>query len=1069
MSAVGTPGTGLPPRRPSRHREHRRPSVAPGQPPMPPMPTAGGSPSRHFAPASAAGNPVISERELLALYALEDMDQDRWTDPAVPPPATIAAASAAVGAMGSAASLTGSLAGGADPRAGASAASLPDAVTGGAAPVYLDDADPLRLKPSVFRSLPRQLALPLEVLAVSHKDFDPKKFLAVVHPSASFRDLEMAMRRIDDSGGQQAEGMRSLVRDHFDEFVVAKATVDDAFRGWTERELDPATHYGTDGFSDALDIASSTASQVFRPILDRRAHADRIRSTLAVLERFKFFFNLPATLRSHVSLAGFDAAVRDYKKGRAIVVSMYPDLLDDPTMGEDDGVIALAVPAGNGQQQQPATKIAGQRALFATVWAEVSKVMAALVDQLMRQLTEQHATRSNEEQEMAIALVLDIDPRADPVWAYLESRFKWILAQLKEKVSLWYRAMPDPSTQPTPERFSDAQFRRAVMLRNKKEFDTMFGKDPEVRAWASRAVLITDLSASLASSLPDFWKLAKGYIEGKYTNKSAGGGGAGGGGGRGNRGRVVHLDLAKVEQCNRMVRDIAGYFGVLIQHTLALGVSAADLSASGLPPPSPMTPRSPPPGGGTVFPVSGHLASLPYLPPLSRMNGVTVAVYAPRIAAQLHTCADLVRGVKVPPETMASIGQAVERCKGGLLEMLLAVWMKDISLLPRLEDWSQDPKASANGGAVTMLIPLFNSLQRVMVQAAFKVARPLASDASFGGSPPPPAPGQLSVPGGPAAAKESPRLGNLVVPTFFDSVATFLDGMYRLIAMDAGGSPRDGTTATGTSSTPALWPAGNGSTPAAAADGLAAGTSTSLSPSSPLTSRDLRSLVVVCNLDHLDKTVMPALCVMVEGLAVQKLPGERAKVADIVRHLDEMVMDGIVRRAMVLIDKTIRTGIPERMDWINAPRPTEVRPWVFQTLMHLVDLHAAATSVYAQLTPRVVSAAYAATARAILQAARVSVERTGIGGLLQLTLELEMIQQVMAKFETPAIAEVFQQAYAAVMAAFRAWASSLPSGSPPIDERQMQAESVKVKEILADAMASSKMQFLCFGKTQKMK
>lgn len=43
-------------------------------------------------------------------------------------------------------------------------------------------------------------------------------------------------------------------------------------------------------------MATSKADQVYAPLLDNRRKAERLRSTLGVFERSKFFFNLPGTL-----------------------------------------------------------------------------------------------------------------------------------------------------------------------------------------------------------------------------------------------------------------------------------------------------------------------------------------------------------------------------------------------------------------------------------------------------------------------------------------------------------------------------------------------------------------------------------------------------------------------------------------------------------------------------------------------------------------------------------------------------------------------------------------------------
>ena len=45
-----------------------------------------------------------------------------------------------------------------------------------------------------------------------------------------------------------------------------------------------------------LAEASARADAVFQPILDARTKAERLKSTLGVFERSKFFFNLPGIL-----------------------------------------------------------------------------------------------------------------------------------------------------------------------------------------------------------------------------------------------------------------------------------------------------------------------------------------------------------------------------------------------------------------------------------------------------------------------------------------------------------------------------------------------------------------------------------------------------------------------------------------------------------------------------------------------------------------------------------------------------------------------------------------------------
>jgi len=61
---------------------------------------------------------------------------------------------------------------------------------------------------------------------------------------------------------------------------------------------------------------TSKAEEVFNPIIERRTRAEKLRLTVALLERWKFFFNLPITLQQSIR-----------KVGRSRVVAYLPSLM----------------------------------------------------------------------------------------------------------------------------------------------------------------------------------------------------------------------------------------------------------------------------------------------------------------------------------------------------------------------------------------------------------------------------------------------------------------------------------------------------------------------------------------------------------------------------------------------------------------------------------------------------------------------------------------------------------------------------------------------------------------------
>ena len=53
-------------------------------------------------------------------------------------------------------------------------------------------------------------------------------------------------------------------------------------------------------------MSATKADQVFLPVLENASKAQKLRSTLGVFERSKFFFNLPSSLMEAIEAVGFD-------------------------------------------------------------------------------------------------------------------------------------------------------------------------------------------------------------------------------------------------------------------------------------------------------------------------------------------------------------------------------------------------------------------------------------------------------------------------------------------------------------------------------------------------------------------------------------------------------------------------------------------------------------------------------------------------------------------------------------------------------------------------------------------
>jgi exocyst complex component 2 len=111
------------------------------------------------------------------------------------------------------------------------------------------------------------------------------------------------------------------------------------------------------------------ADQIFQPVLENSVKTEKARATLGVFERSKFLFNLPGALRESIAIGRYDAALRDYKKGKFLLESRSSQLLPSTSGGKD------------GKEAE-----VHHRRIMEKVWQQVEKVMEELRAQLTEKL-----------------------------------------------------------------------------------------------------------------------------------------------------------------------------------------------------------------------------------------------------------------------------------------------------------------------------------------------------------------------------------------------------------------------------------------------------------------------------------------------------------------------------------------------------------------------------------------------------------------------------------------------------------------------------------------------------------
>jgi exocyst complex component 2 len=63
-------------------------------------------------------------------------------------------------------------------------------------------------------------------ILISSKSFDPKAFLSIMHPDATYQDLVAGIAHLRSALDSRSEAIRSLVEENFDRFVAVKSSTD---------------------------------------------------------------------------------------------------------------------------------------------------------------------------------------------------------------------------------------------------------------------------------------------------------------------------------------------------------------------------------------------------------------------------------------------------------------------------------------------------------------------------------------------------------------------------------------------------------------------------------------------------------------------------------------------------------------------------------------------------------------------------------------------------------------------------------------------------------------------------
>jgi exocyst complex component 2 len=208
---------------------------------------------------------------------------------------------------------------------------------------------------------------------------------------------------------------------------------------------------------------------------------------------------------------------------------------------------------------------------------------------------------------------------------------------------------------------------------------------------------------------------------------------------------------------------------------------------------------------------------------------------------------------------------------------------------------------------------------------------------------------------------------------------------------------------------------------------------------------DTRMLLTLSNLQLLRSEVVPELISQFENAFSVKLTEESKTIRDALGQIDNQLFSEYTKPLVKNISNIVRTGVLSP-SWSPPPGrlANDVRPYIYDALLSMVDVHAQVTITAPSLVHQVLSFLLEQLSKELLDALRQRRTFT-LGELLQATLDVEFVNQTLSQFNTPKASEYQQLVYV-----------ELDRGSDGDARTGLQQELGEMKRILSSLRRSSR-------------
>ncbi|KAI2621132.1 exocyst complex component Sec5-domain-containing protein [Hypoxylon sp. NC1633] len=946
--------------------------------------------------------------------------------------------------------------------------------------VQKDEPDPLGSSESVVRSL-KQLGVPVQDdirlrnrFLLSSTSFSPALFLSQMHTTADTQSLLNGLDVLSRSIDQKSASLKVLVESNFERFVRAKATIDNVYREMKYRGAEPPSptrarahsrhaskssfrnssggaalganlaasplasdntrkknalvkesDYGVMGIKTPLLDVAAKAEDVWGPALGGREKEENLKTVSTSLDRYKEYIEASPNIADSIKRKDYEALVDEYARARRFA----------------DEARKLVNALGSAPPSETQTY---QILLAARMWYDVEEQIQLFKRDVWRKLTSLHniskaealAGQPQDQHMELISLLLELGVDDNPIWVWLLSRYDYLKGKIssageraKVEIEVLRRRLAN-AEKPAPQMLA-SHLQNIGRQSVESKADGLDSPDV-IELWEKMlAFLSTLLSAQgILGEVIEFWQTVEGFIDGKaqkslptgYNNESRDHH-------RLSQQGTVDLQKGTIELVEMIRAHVYEFFAGAPPEDVSLlfsplppspgspmsaGLTPTNMrdprfnfDANNLPPPSPKRGES---WEKFAFwpPTSNSVSGVHYLSKMLTLVGSG--------ASEMASVTPVSQGdVKQVELLKGLVGAARERS----VNALCAAWNKDAENIKYVEDW----KRSKEMGDVTRMPASFASFEGALLSGMQKILYIPEAMAKSGS-------GDIVLP---PPTKLLQMVRSQYVTTLYKALSGMVENAERAVkkADDEWTTDVDITVESAGDRT-----------------ALTIGSGT-VDPGD----RNVRMLLTLGNLHALRTKVVPNLNGQFENAFSVKLTDESKTIKDVLGQIDARLFQTYTRPSLDSLRKIIRAGVADPK-WA-PPKPTEVKPYVYEALLTLVLVHTQVSTTAPSMTHQVISYLLEQISRELLDCLKAR-PKFDLGALMQATLDVEFFAQTLSQYTTERASGIQGEVY-----------SMLDSKTDNQARARLQDELPGMREVLKKLREQSRSEFACFKRPRR--